>query len=260
MESLTKNSTKEELQRLRDWTYQREQEIDQIEEYGLPVDFQRNMPIPATDKYWVHREFDHSTMLLANLALMNQPLEFKKMPVVVLKQEETHDEGSHSFLSFTNKPDKQLANLNEISAKLCNGTIPTDKPLELTTVTQILNQDKTSGFIEPQKPKKRSRRKSSTATDTSEHVPILERLKAHPCTTEHQYNPITKRMNKIITCNYPNCGKKFTKTWNILDHFKVHTGDKPYKCQNCSKAFSQKGNLTKHLKLHSKCSKAISGR
>lgn len=97
-------------------------------------------------------------------------------------------------------------------------------------------------------------RKSKESVD-GDGVPLLEKLKGHFCTTKHVYNSTTKRMNKVITCNYPGCGKEFNKTWNILDHFKVHTGEKPYKCGNCKKSFSQKGNLTKHLKLHSKCSK-----
>lgn len=81
-------------------------------------------------------------------------------------------------------------------------------------------------------------------------VSVFEKLKDHPVDIKQTYNPETKRMNKVITCMYDNCGKKFTKTWNILDHFKVHTGVKPFQCSGCGKEFSQKGNLTKHLKLH----------
>jgi len=88
-------------------------------------------------------------------------------------------------------------------------------------------------------------------------APLLEKLKTHPCKTAHVYNPRTKRMNKVITCLYKNCGRKFTKTWNILDHFKVHTGEKPFQCSNWLKSFSQKGNLSKHQRLHSKWSKVI---
>lgn len=79
-----------------------------------------------------------------------------------------------------------------------------------------------------------------------------EKLKDHPCTTTYSYNKSTKRMNKVITCCYKDCKKQFSKTWNILDHFKVHTGERPFVCDTCGKAFSQKGNLSKHKKLHGK--------
>mmetsp|Transcript_1075 Transcript_1075/g.1055 ORF Transcript_1075/g.1055 Transcript_1075/m.1055 type:complete len:90 (+) Transcript_1075:1696-1965(+) len=60
------------------------------------------------------------------------------------------------------------------------------------------------------------------------NTPIIERLKEYPCVTKHKYNPRTKRMNKVIICMYKGCEKEFAKTWNILDHFKVHTGEKPF--------------------------------
>lgn len=107
------------------------------------------------------------------------------------------------------------------------------------------------------KTSKKSKKNSNKDSECDAHVPILEKLKQHPCDTKHTYNPATKRMNKVITCLYEGCGKKFTKTWNILDHFKVHTGEKPFKCAACKRSFSQKGNLTKHLKLHVKCAKYI---
>ena len=59
----------------------------------------------------------------------------------------------------------------------------------------------------------------------------------------------------IITyvCDYENCGKEFAKTWNLLDHVRMHEGIKPYQCQKCGKEFTQKGNLKKHLLIqHSK--------
>ena len=74
--------------------------------------------------------------------------------------------------------------------------------------------------------------KGRKQSDMSEGVPLLEKLKGHPSKTEHVYNSATKRMNKILTCLYPGCEKTFNKTWNILDHFKVHTGEKPYQCRN----------------------------
>lgn len=47
--------------------------------------------------------------------------------------------------------------------------------------------------------------------------------------------------------DYEGCGKEFNKTWNLLDHVRMHEGIKPYTCEICNKEFTQKGNLRKHM-------------
>merc|ERR1711871_1665022 len=55
-------------------------------------------------------------------------------------------------------------------------------------------------------------------------------------------------------CEY--CGKRFTRRSVMIQHIRVHNGEKPFKCQICGKAFSQRGNLTKHLRIHEEALKS----
>ena len=60
----------------------------------------------------------------------------------------------------------------------------------------------------------------------------------------------TNRKRRMLRCNYEGCSKSFKKAWNLFDHMRIHTGDKPFLCRVWGRGFAQNGNLTKHIKLH----------
>ena len=65
------------------------------------------------------------------------------------------------------------------------------------------------------------------------------------------FDKSTGRNRRYFICDVVGWGMKFTKTWNLLDHARTHTGERPFKCNQCQLSFTQKGNLNKHKKIHS---------
>ena len=52
------------------------------------------------------------------------------------------------------------------------------------------------------------------------------------------HNPQTKRMKKQFKCLIDGCNKIFNKSCNLRDHFRMHSGERPYQCTVCGCDFS----------------------
>ncbi|GMT15931.1 hypothetical protein PFISCL1PPCAC_7228 [Pristionchus fissidentatus] len=73
-----------------------------------------------------------------------------------------------------------------------------------------------------------------------------------PGTSQRSVNPYhsAKPKNKLRQCAY--CSKSFSKSYRLRDHERIHTGERPFKCDLCFKTFAQKSNLVTHRnKYHS---------
>ena len=199
--------------------------VKAIEEYNLPIeDFMLHIPIP--NNLVTEGTINQLNRRICNFDGNNKIIKTKD--VIVLKKSPSLKELSEKF--------------NNESIVIAKKEDHDNVDFIQTGVSEDLKTDEEFGGNYPSnfsislekenQPKRRKLvKKIKESKEKGDNIPILEKLQNYECCIEHRYNPRTKRTNKIIICKYEGCGKEFNKTWNVLDHFKTHTGEKPFECE-----------------------------
>jgi len=86
---------------------------------------------------------------------------------------------------------------------------------------------------------------------TKRNEKYLAELQGYDYAIEDRIDHNIGKQTVAYVCKYEgNCNQEFQRSWNLLDHIRMHYNIRPYSCSYCDFKFTQKGNLNKHMLKH----------
>ncbi|XP_060793722.1 zinc finger protein 341 isoform X1 [Neoarius graeffei] len=95
-------------------------------------------------------------------------------------------------------------------------------------------------------PKQKSCGSTVTLSELSEYDKVIIPKKTRNSKKIHEGQ--TKAKGQKLKCSF--CDKVFAKNFDLQQHIRSHTGEKPFQCIVCGRAFAQKSNVKKHMQTH----------
>lgn len=139
----------------------------------------------------------------------------------------------HGNVTDQNTEDKKGIKINKNSGDRISCSMPSNYNIGCQTIASILNSNLMStNKIEEQN-------KSSTCIESSSKS--IDQLGATDLARPRNFQ-----------CSFPGCNKSYLKSSHLKQHYRSHTGEKPYKCNwnNCSWQFTRSDELTRHYRKH----------
>ncbi|XP_006825191.1 zinc finger protein 341-like [Saccoglossus kowalevskii] len=140
----------------------------------------------------------------------------------------------------------QPGGFSTVNAAALTNTVTT---LQHTQIVQSIQQQQPhmTQISVAQVQKQPSPPKQMQPTSNRPNVNVITDVQAVAKRRRNANQESVKKPGKL-KCTF--CDKTFNKNFDLQQHIRSHTGEKPFQCIVCGRAFAQKSNVKKHMQTH----------